>query len=153
MTSCLLSQTPIPFWKGFYSLTVLPPLKDPFRITHCRLNEVPHTLNWKSPISILGMSGSVMLENYIDYILDIPGEKWPDCLQTVKTLIRCHILWHLIWVCTVCQLLFWGSPDFNGLMLEIEKNSFPIWIESCTFSLSVQRKLQHSVCFYLIRKT
>ena len=23
--------------------------------------------------------------------------------QTVKTLIRCLFLWHLIWVCTICQ--------------------------------------------------
>ena len=32
----------------------------------------------------------------------------------METLIRCHILWHLIWVCTVCQLLFYRSPDYNG---------------------------------------
>ena len=25
------------------------------------------------------------------------------------------------------------------------RNSFPIWIESCSFSLSVQRKLQYSI--------
>ena len=24
------------------------------------------------------------------------------CKQTVETLIRCHIMWHLIWVCAVC---------------------------------------------------
>ena len=30
-------------------------------------------------------------------------------------LLRCHILWHLIWVCTVCQLSFYGYPDYNGL--------------------------------------
>ena len=45
----------------------------------------------------------------------IPSEKWLNYLQTVETLIRCHILWHLIWVCTVCQLPFYGSPDYNGL--------------------------------------
>ena len=33
----------------------------------------------------------------------------------METLIRCHILRHLIWVCTVCQLPFYGSPDYNGL--------------------------------------
>ena len=26
-------------------------------LTHCRLNELNHTIYWKSPISILGMSG------------------------------------------------------------------------------------------------
>ena len=38
--------------------------------------------------------------------LDVPTEKLLNCLQTVETLIRCRILWHLIWVCTVCQLPF-----------------------------------------------
>ena len=35
-------------------------------------------------------------------------------LSAVETVIRCHLLWHLIWVCTVCQLLLYG-PVFNGL--------------------------------------
>ena len=26
-------------------------------LTHCRLNRFPHTIYWKSPISILGASG------------------------------------------------------------------------------------------------
>ena len=38
--------------------------------------------------------------------LHIPREKWLNYLQTVETLIKCHILQHLIWVCTVCQLPF-----------------------------------------------
>ena len=42
---------------------------------------------------------------------DIPREKWLNYLQTVETLIRCRIL---IWVCTVCRLPFYGSPDYNG---------------------------------------
>ena len=33
----------------------------------------------------------------------------------METLIRCCVLWHLIWVCTVCQLHSYGSPDYNGL--------------------------------------
>ena len=36
-------------------------------------------------------------------------------LQTAETLIRRHVLRHLIWVCTVCQVPFYGSPDYNGL--------------------------------------
>ena len=35
---------------------------------------------------------------------DILREKWLYCLQTVETLIRCHILRCLIWVCIVCQI-------------------------------------------------
>ena len=36
-------------------------------------------------------------------------------LQIVETLIRCHVLWRLIWICTVCQLPSYGSPEYNGL--------------------------------------
>ena len=51
--------------------------------------------------------------------LHILGEKWLNYLQTVETLIRCRVLQHLIWVCIVCQLPFYGSPDYNGLMENI----------------------------------
>ena len=47
--------------------------------------------------------------------LDIPREKWLNQLQTVETLIRRRVLRRLIWVCTVCQLPFQGSPVYNGL--------------------------------------
>ena len=39
--------------------------------------------------------------------LDIPREKWLNCLQTMETLIRRRILRRLIWVFTVCQLPFY----------------------------------------------
>ena len=32
-----------------------------FILTHCRLNELPHAIYWKSPISILGTSGYEIL--------------------------------------------------------------------------------------------
>ena len=48
--------------------------------------------------------------------LHIPREKWLNYLQTVETLIRRRILRRLIWVCTVCQLPFYGSPNYNGLI-------------------------------------
>ena len=44
-------------------------------------------------------------------------KKLLNYLQTLETLIRCRILRHLIWVCTVCQLPFCGSPDYNGLRI------------------------------------
>ena len=47
--------------------------------------------------------------------LHIPREKWLNYMQAVETLIRRRILRSLIWVCTVCQLPFYGSPDYNGL--------------------------------------
>ena len=53
---------------------------------------------------------------YVRFLdLHIPREKWPNYLQTEETLIRSHVLWHLIWVCTVCQLPFYRSPYYNVL--------------------------------------
>ena len=75
-------------------------------LTYCILNRFSHTIYWKSPISILGASS---------YDLYIPKGKWLNYLQTVETLIRRRILQHLIWVCTVCQLPFYGSQDYNAL--------------------------------------
>ena len=60
-------------------------------------------------MSILGTSG------YEIYIF-LEKKKWLNYLQTVETLIRRRILRRLIWVCTVCQLPFYGSPDYNGLI-------------------------------------
>ena len=51
--------------------------------------------------------------------LHIPREKWLNYLQTVETLIRRRILRRLIWVCTVWQLPFYGSPDYNGLKVSL----------------------------------
>ena len=36
-------------------------------------------------------------------------------MQTVKTMIRSRIKWHLIWVYTVCLCLFYGMLGLNGL--------------------------------------
>ena len=37
-------------------------------------------------------------------------------MQMVETLIGHQVLQHLSWVCTVCHLPFYGSPNYNGLM-------------------------------------
>ena len=42
----------------------------------------------------------------------------------METLIRCHILRHLIWVCTVCQLPVSASPVFNGLEVPHPQHMF-----------------------------
>ena len=47
--------------------------------------------------------------------LHILREKWLNYLQTVETLIRHRVLQRLIWICTVCQVLFYRSPDYNSL--------------------------------------
>ena len=36
-----------------------------------------------------------------------------------------RILQHLIWVCTVCQLPFYGSSDYNGLKWETSSTECP----------------------------
>ena len=60
------------------------------QLTHGRLNEL------NSPPYILEESNFNF--RYVGLCdLDIPGEKWLTYLQTVDTLIRCHILRHLIW--------------------------------------------------------
>ena len=73
--------------------------------------------------------------------MHIPREKWLNYLQTGETLIRRRILRRLIWVCTVCQLPFYGSPDYNGLKR---------WL-SDRFISSPQFKPGHNV--YIITKT
>ena len=36
----------------------------------------------------------------------------------MKTLIRCRILWRLIWVCSVCHLPFYQSPRLQWVMVD-----------------------------------
>ena len=83
-------------WLIFFSVLTL---------THCRLNRLSNTIYRKSPISILGTAGCEI------YIF-LKKNGWT---QTVETLIRRRVLRRLIWVCTVRQLPFYGSPDYNGL--------------------------------------
>ena len=104
-----------------------------FPLTHCILKRLPHTAYWKSLFSIVGMLG---------YEIEIFQEKngWTFCKQWrpwsdaafcgvwsgsalfanytftgLQTTMGYRILRRLIWVCTVCQLPFYGSPDYNGL--------------------------------------
>ena len=72
--------------------------------------------------------------------LDIYREKWLSiCKQwrpwSDATEWR-HILWHLIWVCTVFQLPFSGSPNYNGSMRIISKSQAHLqtMTKNCTVS-------------------
>ena len=56
---------------------------------------------------------SIWLFFFFYYVL----QKFQYLMQTVKTLIRCHLLQYLIWICTVCQLPFGGFPNLNGLKI------------------------------------
>ena len=77
-----------------------------WNLTHCILNTLPHYVLEESNINF----------RYIRlWDLHIPREKWLNYLQTLETLIRRRILRHLIWVCIVCQLPFYESPNYNEL--------------------------------------
>ena len=72
-------------------------------LTHYILNRLSHAIYWKSPISVLGISG---------YTIKIFLDKNGQTINKLKTLIR-HRRMRLLWVCTVCQIPFYGSPDYN----------------------------------------
>ena len=76
-----------------------------FSITNFRLNNLTqHYILEEFNFNFRQVRAPVRL-----YDLDILREKWLNYLQTVETLIRCHRMWHMIWVCTVFQLSFWVS--------------------------------------------
>ena len=63
-------------------------------LAHCILVNSSAVLSYMSAFVILGVSG---LFCHFHSIFD--GKSFQ---QTMQTLIRCHIMWHLIWICTVC---------------------------------------------------
>ena len=77
-------------------------------------------INWMSPFPILGVSG-VRVHFY-------SSSNRNSCRQTVKTLIRRHVVRHLIWVCTVClcpkneTLGLYRLNIQNTLKLELTKD-------------------------------
>ena len=67
-------------------------------------------INWMSPFPILGVSGVGVLFHF--YFI---SNRY-SCKQTVKTLIRCRVLLHLVWVCTVCLCPKNETLGLNGLI-------------------------------------
>ena len=66
------------------------------------LVDSPTLVCWINPFVLLGVSGLFC------HFCSIFDAKF--CKQTMQTHIRSHIMWHLIWVCTVCQSApFWVS--------------------------------------------
>ena len=62
-------------------------------------------INWMNAFPVLGVSGLLL------HFFSIFNRN--SCKQTVKTLIRRRILWHLIWVCTVCLCPKNGTLGLN----------------------------------------
>ena len=81
-----------------------------FELTHCILNRLSHAIYWKSPISILGTSSYEIYMRKMAKLFANSGD-WSDPVHLV--------LRHLIWVCKICQLPFYGYPDYNGLRKEL----------------------------------
>ena len=69
-------------------------------VTHCILVDSSTVIYWTSLFVILGVS------HLFRRLYSIFDEK--SCWQTLKTKIRRHMMWRLIWVCIVCLLLFTG---------------------------------------------
>ena len=72
-------------------------------------------INWISPFPILGVSGELFFI-LILFQIDIPVSKqWGPWSDAAETLIRCGILWRLIWVCTGCLCRKNGTLGLYGL--------------------------------------
>ena len=63
-------------------------------LTHIWLADFSILINRASPFPNSGVSGAFF---YFEFIFGRIS-----CKQIVQTLIKCHVLWRLIWVCTVC---------------------------------------------------
>ena len=72
----------------------------------------------------------------------------------METLIRRRVLRRLIWVCTVCQLPFYGSPDYNRLSAgpapALQQKMFPLTVPKCflcsSYSFFVCRSFELYCC-------
>ena len=87
-------------------------------LTHCILVNSFTVICWTSPFVILGVLG---LFCCLDSYSFFDGK---SCWQTVYTLIRCHIMWHLVWVCTVCLRTFYGFAGKKRLKTDISVFKF-----------------------------
>ena len=71
----------------------------------------PILINWTSSFPIIGLLGGI-LNFYSNF-------KRNFCEQTVENLIRCPVLWRLMWFCTVCRCPTKRTLGLNGLSLFI----------------------------------
>ena len=73
-------------------------------LTHCILNRISHTIYWKSPISILGMSGyEIYRYSYRKKAKLFPNSGDPFCSVLSGSAL-------------FANYPFKGSPDYNGLI-------------------------------------
>ena len=84
-----------------------------FTSTHICLAELSLLINWTSSFTNLRVSGVLF------HFYSISNRN--SCKQTVDTLLRRCVLWHLIWVCSVCQ-----GPQKGMLGLYGLRNSYKV---------------------------
>ena len=78
--------------KKTYSFTVLTSLLASYCLTYLSQMEFPpHQLDQ-----------SIFILRIVGWYFSCSNFHIATCKPTVETLIRHHVLWHLIWVCTVC---------------------------------------------------
>ena len=83
-------------------------------LTHICLVDPSILINWMSPFPILGVSGVLVSFLFaFKYIFLLANSEDPD--QTSQN-IRRRVLWHLIWVCTVCLCPKNGTLGLYGLI-------------------------------------
>ena len=110
--------------------------------------EFPIFINWTSLFPFWGLLGCIF--HFYQYY------NRSFCKQTVETLIRRHILWHLIWVCTVCLCSTKRTLGLYGLIvliriqnstaeIELSMNFFISQMDSCLFIFSILQTLRSLV--------
>ena len=88
-------------------------------LTHlCRMY-FPILINWTSPFPILGLLGGIF-HFYSNF-------KRHFCKQTVENLIRCCVLPHLIWFCTVCRCPTKRMVGLYGLIINFLLNPIKLY--------------------------
>ena len=87
-------------------------------LTHLSLIEFPTLINWTSPILFLGL--------LVDILHFYSNFDRTFCKLTMENLIRCRMLRHLIWLCTVCQCPTKRTLGLYGLSSHIRKRPWLI---------------------------
>ena len=75
----------------------------------------PAAIHIFNPLYTSGLFHCSMLDESIGHFRGVFFFDGKSCYQTMLALIRRHMLWRLILVCTVCLRPFYGFPGKNGL--------------------------------------
>ena len=103
-------------WVNRLLILSLPPSQPPkLAVNTYEPNGTSHFYQLDRSISVLRVVGWYFFIFYSNFYIKF-------CKQTVETLIRCCILWCLIWVCTVCLCPTKRTLGLYGLTLHLLDN-------------------------------